>query len=265
MWTHKNRLKAVIAVQSHPHVGRLLGVRLRKSASVVWVSAQQQFLSPSPQAERGVGGEVGDGSNPTPNPSPLAGRGETAGSIHRQLGGAASRLSFAARELRRHATGAEELLWERLQARQLNGAKFRRQHPLGANYIVDFYCAAAKLAIELDGSIHDSDLATWSDGIRHRQIQLADVRILRFRNDEVVTNLDHVLNVITEELTRSTETADIWLRADQLFAGCSLVSDETGTIDVVKLIEFEFANETLFSLTIEEDHSFITSGGVARG
>ena len=131
VWTHKNRLRRVVAVHSHPHVGRLIGVKIKKGISVVWASAKQRFLSPSPQAERGLGGEVGDYANPTPNPSPLAGRGQTAAAIHHELGGYATRLSFAALDLRQAATSAERILWERLRSRRLNNAKFRRQHPLG--------------------------------------------------------------------------------------------------------------------------------------
>jgi very-short-patch-repair endonuclease len=57
------------------------------------------------------------------------------------------------RALRGRATDAERLLWRLLQARQLLGLKFRRQHPVGP-YIVDFYCADRRLAVELDGGQH---------------------------------------------------------------------------------------------------------------
>ncbi len=59
-------------------------------------------------------------------------------------------FQFAA-ENRKQPTEAEALLWERLRNKQLKGAKFRRQHPIG-NFILDFYCHAAKLGVELDGS-----------------------------------------------------------------------------------------------------------------
>ena len=54
---------------------------------------------------------------------------------------------------RKQPTEAEALLWERLKNKQLKGAKFRRQHPIG-NFILDFYCHAAKLGLELDGAYH---------------------------------------------------------------------------------------------------------------
>ena len=264
VWTHKNRLRRVIAVHSHPHVGRLIGVKLHNGVSVVWASAEQRFLSPSPQAERGVGGEVGDDANPTPNPSPLAGRGQTAAAIHHELGGYAARLSFAARDLRQAATSAERILWERLRSRRLSNAKFRRQHPIGPNYIVDFYCSEKMLAIELDGAVHDSSSATWRDGIRQRQIQFAGVRILRFRNDEIVNGLEDVLTVIANALSTTEGPEEFWLLAEQLSVGSLVVADETGSTEAVEMVDTAFVNETLFALSVEEDHSFITSGGVAR-
>lgn len=59
-----------------------------------------------------------------------------------------------ARELRMNMTQAEEILWEHLKKKQLNGYKFRRQHPV-FKFIVDFYCHKAKLVVELDGEYHN--------------------------------------------------------------------------------------------------------------
>jgi very-short-patch-repair endonuclease len=59
----------------------------------------------------------------------------------------------AARDLRAHETSVEDLLWEELRGRRLDGMKFRRQHPIGA-FVVDFCCAESRLVIELDGGIH---------------------------------------------------------------------------------------------------------------
>ena len=116
--------------------------------------------------------------------------------VHSQLGGLDPSLVKLARELRHDSTAAEVKLWQCLRDRRLNGFKFRRQHPLGANYIPDFYCAEVKVSVELYGSVHDSRRAIWSDGIRHRQIQEAGVRILRFKNGRVRTELESVLREI---------------------------------------------------------------------
>lgn len=60
-----------------------------------------------------------------------------------------------ARELRKNQTKAEEVLWNLLRNRQLDGFKFRRQHPVSPLYILDFFCSKVKLAVELDGDHHD--------------------------------------------------------------------------------------------------------------
>lgn len=62
-------------------------------------------------------------------------------------------LQTAAREMRREPTPAEAVLWSALRGGRL-GVRFRRQHPVG-RFILDFWCAEAKLAIEVDGGIHD--------------------------------------------------------------------------------------------------------------
>ena len=105
-----------------------------------------------------------------------------------------------ARELRREQTKAEELLWRRIRNRQLANAKFRRQHPLG-RYILDFYCDERRLAVELDGSIHDQPDQTGYDKVRHREIEQRGVRLMVFSNEEVFAHLQRVLTQIMEALT----------------------------------------------------------------
>jgi very-short-patch-repair endonuclease len=78
-----------------------------------------------------------------------------------------------ARRLRLTPTDAEIRLWSRLRRRQLQGFRFRRQHPLGP-YVVDFFCAAAKLVIEVDGGQHAEDSA-----IRTRWIEAQGYRVVR--------------------------------------------------------------------------------------
>ena len=100
-----------------------------------------------------------------------------------------------ARYLRRNATAAEKRLWSRLKNRQTAGLKFRRQHPI-ATRVVDFFCAEAKLAIELDGSGHARHPARASDLDRELELQEKGIRVLRFRNREIFKNLSGVLNAI---------------------------------------------------------------------
>jgi formamidopyrimidine-DNA glycosylase len=100
-----------------------------------------------------------------------------------------------ARELREATTDAEKKLWRRIRSRQLLGTKFRRQHPIG-DYIVDFYCDEARLAIELDGGQHAS--SSDYDSARTEELERRGIRVLRFWNNEVLRNLDGVLLRIAE-------------------------------------------------------------------
>ena len=87
-----------------------------------------------------------------------------------------------------------------MRNRQLEGAKFRRQRPVGL-YIVDFYCHEANLAIELDGSGHvDADQADY-DRNRSAELESAGITVIRFWNYEVWDNLEGVLAAIRAALT----------------------------------------------------------------
>jgi very-short-patch-repair endonuclease len=100
-----------------------------------------------------------------------------------------------ARYLRKNATAAEKRLWSRLKNRQTAGLKFRRQHPI-ANRVVDFFCAEARLAIELDGSGHGRHSRAEADLDRELELHEKGIRVLRFRNRDVFENLSSVLNAI---------------------------------------------------------------------
>lgn len=104
-----------------------------------------------------------------------------------------------ARSLRRSQTEAEKLLWSKLRSRQLNGYKFRRQQPIG-QYILDFYCEEKKLAIELDGGQHNTPNEQKSDQIRTEILKNEGYTILRFWNNDVLSKLEDVLEVISKKL-----------------------------------------------------------------
>jgi very-short-patch-repair endonuclease len=89
-------------------------------------------------------------------------------------------------------TEAEEILWEHLRNNKLNGLKFRRQHPLDI-FIADFYCHQRKLIIELDGGIHDVLNQREYDEGRTFELEGKGFKILRFRNEEVIKDIDSVL------------------------------------------------------------------------
>ena len=81
-----------------------------------------------------------------------------------------------ARVLRDHMTPAESLLWEHLKVKKLGGHKFRCQHPI-SGYVLDFYCHRAKLAIELDGSIHDATPQQLYDQERTKDLNIEGINV----------------------------------------------------------------------------------------
>jgi very-short-patch-repair endonuclease len=97
-----------------------------------------------------------------------------------------------ARELRQELTPAEKILWNELRENKL-GAHFRRQQVI-AGFIVDFYCHTAGLVIELDGGIHDKQIE--EDARRDRVLAEMGLRIVRFRNEEILKDLQSVLGKI---------------------------------------------------------------------
>jgi very-short-patch-repair endonuclease len=95
-----------------------------------------------------------------------------------------------ARELRQNMTPAEKVLWQALRANRLDGIHFRRQQVI-AGYIVDFYCHAASLVVEVDGGIHLQQVE--SDRQRQQALTERGFRVLRFQNEQVFNDLDGVL------------------------------------------------------------------------
>ena len=98
-------------------------------------------------------------------------------------------------ELRVRQTIEESLLWERLRDRQINNFKFYRQYSVGP-YILDFYCSKARLAVELDGHHHESAEYQKYDEERSDYLAEEDIRVVRFKNEEVLKNADGVISKI---------------------------------------------------------------------
>jgi very-short-patch-repair endonuclease len=101
-----------------------------------------------------------------------------------------------ARRLRRDSTSAELRLWNRLRSRALDGHKFVRQEPLG-KYVVDFVCREQRLVIELDGGQHADNA---HDVERDRWLHAHNYRVLRFWNNDVMSNMNGVLETIASAL-----------------------------------------------------------------
>jgi very-short-patch-repair endonuclease len=110
-----------------------------------------------------------------------------------RIRGTTPEVEDAAWRLRRNITPAENKLWEALRGKQLAGLKFCAQHPVGP-FILDFYCPACKLVVELDGGVHEDQAAY--DEARTRQLNDYGYKVMRFRNEEVMRDLPAVLEQI---------------------------------------------------------------------
>lgn len=104
-------------------------------------------------------------------------------------------LKQASRDLRNHMTEAEKLLWSRIRNKQILDLQFYRQKPI-LNYIVDFYCPAANLVIECDGSQHFTNEGLEADRIRDEALAQLGLKVLRFDNGQVVRRIDDVVETI---------------------------------------------------------------------
>lgn len=98
-----------------------------------------------------------------------------------------------AREMWREPTEPERRLWQKLRRKQLNGYKFRRQHPIG-RFIVDFYCHQARLVVEVDGESHA--FQEEYDAARTAWLEAQGLRVIRFSNKAVMKNIDGVAQAI---------------------------------------------------------------------
>ena len=97
-----------------------------------------------------------------------------------------------AKELRREMTPAEKLLWQEGRAKKL-GVRFRRQQII-QGFIVDFYCHKSALVVEVDGDVHD--LQQEEDARREKALRELGLRVVRYRNDDVVKELSAVVGNI---------------------------------------------------------------------
>ncbi len=134
--------------------------------------------------------------------SPCAAWGGGAARLQRRDGGGdrvADGISYErARWFRRHLTPPEARLWRCLKGDRLGGLGFRKQHPVGP-YILDFYCALAKLAVEVDGASHGTEERMAHDARRTRWLACKGVRVIRIAALAVRDELDGILGFIRRE------------------------------------------------------------------
>lgn len=109
------------------------------------------------------------------------------------------KLKERSQQLRGDITAGEEFLWSKIRAKQIKGCWFYRQKPVG-EYIADFYCPKAKLVVEVDGGHHFSNETVEYDKVRNEYMAGMGLRVQRFTNKQVLTNIETVLERIKSEM-----------------------------------------------------------------
>lgn len=113
--------------------------------------------------------------------------------------GASPELIAIARNLRCNMTLSERMLWNILRRKQLNGYRFRRQHPI-AYFVADFLCFKPRLIIELDGEVHNKPEQRERDENRTVALEELGFKVIRFKNEEVYNNPTHVIKTILKHI-----------------------------------------------------------------
>jgi len=121
-------------------------------------------------------------------------------------------INGIAKALRKNLTDSERKLWKCLRAKEFGGLKFRRQEPIG-NYIVDFVCYEKRLVIEVDGGQHAE--GKYIDDVRDGWLREQGFRVLRFWDNEVLTNIPGVLELIRESVTPSPSPCGVIFHTPQ--------------------------------------------------
>ncbi|UWU48212.1 type IIL restriction-modification enzyme MmeI [Limnospira platensis] len=170
----------------------------------------QETLTPLSSSGRGAGGEgalnfphpltpsvkPGEGGQETLTPLSSSGRGAGGEGKYWEVPPALKKkMTEVARQFRKEPTPSEHILWQGLRGRKLEGRKFRRQQPIGV-FIVDFFCGAERLIVEVDGGIHKSQQE--ADQQRQELLESLGLRVIRLSSELVETNLDEALAVIRQ-------------------------------------------------------------------
>ncbi len=113
--------------------------------------------------------------------------------------GAKPDLFRLARSMKKNPTESERILWGYLRKKRSDGFVFRRQHPVDF-YIADFYCHKLKLIIEVDGEVHSCINAFEHDDRRSGELERFGIKVIRFKNEEIINNIESVLSRINQTI-----------------------------------------------------------------
>ena len=111
------------------------------------------------------------------------------------------KLKKRRRELRKNQTNAEKKLWNYLRRKRVMNTRFCRQFGIGY-YIADFYAQAIRLAIELDGKQHETEEGSEYDAERDDYFNSLNITVLRFKNNDILINVERVVEVIKEKIRK---------------------------------------------------------------
>lgn len=164
-----------------------------------------------------------------------------------------------ARHLRKYSTPAESVLWSFLRGKSL-GIKFRRQHSLGP-FILDFFAPSVRVAIELDGGIHEEEYQGAYDLFRQECVEMFGIQFIRLSNEEVLRNVGEALDRI-RYIVKSREAfldyGVLWVPAEDLRVDDSVFAEGTSEIRTVSGIKRLCVREPLCSLGVANDNSYVT-------
>ena len=105
------------------------------------------------------------------------------------------------KELRNNSTIGEKVLWDKLKGSKFLDLKFRRQYSVG-KFVLDFYCTKLKLGIEVDGSSHNQIDSEEKDENRTKCLESEGIRIIRFKDYEIIENVENVLSILRIEILK---------------------------------------------------------------
>lgn len=221
--THRGRLRRVLGVHRWPHRGQVVALRRQGCAQTLWVTPEALVATRLP---------------PLPAPEATVDR---------------------ARELRKAATPGEDLLWQLLRGSAL-GRRFRRQHIFGP-FVIDFYCRTLRLAVELDGSVHDEPAAQAWDCSRQRAIEQHGVEFVRIRTGAAERQPERVMARIAAAVARREARIEgdrLWMPAARLRVEDLVCHGPRARSAVVESVARGAAARAMYALEVEEDGSFMT-------
>ena len=221
--THWNRMMPVLEVVSHQYTGEMLEVEFFSASKPLYITPHHAVAGVAPAL-----------------PPFLA-------------------QVSTARHLRKNQTVAEAHMWSLLRKKQL-GTRFRRQHPMGP-FILDFYALEVRLAIEVDGAVHDLAEQKEYDNFRQKLIEQHNTEFIRFRNSELENSPEEVTLRVAAKVSERHSQFDHkvqWVPAAELQLGMSVFACGQKDVHIVKRIRRISTTETVYNLRVAEDNSYVT-------